>query len=1077
MRIKILVTITIAIVLYAYMGVDVSNDTIAKVDFKNKMSHISQNEEPKAEKSVLIKKLVDRTKDTSKKKIKKNIGIEDGASRDYYDKSRLLVSYNKNSDLSVIYSEIHSLSSDVKIKQLTDDLRVLVVEFSRSYNNDVIQQINSIKNVDSVERDYLLTTLAMRQATDNFRYFSPKKRGKNKDKKIKKISAKSNLSDTKVCILDTGADTAHEDLQGISIYGKAFINGEVSDDFSDVLGHGTSITSIIASQADNIGIDGLAPSTNVCMAKVFDDDGYARLSDIILGASWAIEQSPNIINFSLGLYEDSQILRQLLKKATNKNIMLVAAAGNSAQNTAMFPAKYPFVYSVGSHDINLNRAKFSNWGKHVDIYAPGSYIFGATNRQGSTTNHLVSSGTSYSSAVVTGLLLNLLEGRDTPSKLIKQIDNSSVMVKGDHYLPAIPVINIAKLFGFEVDTNYFISDKSRNSRIVNSSESLNLNYTISSAKIASKSSSVSLIAKDLKRKLTLSTEGISFVNGKAKVNFTLPVSDIVSKLPTKGNTNQSLKTTLVIDGKEVEGSDSAFVISNKAVKTGDVVTLSLSSLNVKDSEIIKNAFVSFANTGNQPINNPKFTLTSIDAIHEGVPKGKRTKLSEFTYKGTISPEEVIRVKLPIKDFEFPELRVTFEVTVSEGDTQIEKFLQGLTYSKKALGAIPLYAQARHRDIVIEAVELLRAQGIYIPDLHDDTTYLGTREGYYEWPDVGGFAYRTEYYDDEKLASMQASYSGVDYTLIDGSHDADGIDIAFGYSLADLFDSHFWMDDSSDDDGHNVNNVNHHSALTKMKLLINGPSAIGGHSGDAILENGAIDHYKKGHKAGAWWLLGHALHLIGDLTVPSHVDDNAHGVYGSAYHDWIGNYGSTINAINRGGFIDPYQDAAMDEPVRFLAYSCQQLAGAFPWASTLDATYYGRDGNRHNGGEGKTYPDYMNTLMASLAKHPLKKWHINKDEIEYSLFGYGTGDCGLSDFYTSSYHLRRDCISGGDGIVDRDNTDSGGHDADGSLTRIAQSNYIHAVQAAAGLIYYFAKETGQLIEYTDVMPAINMLLLD
>ena len=105
-----------------------------------------------------------------------------------------------------------------------------------------------------------------------------------------------------------------------------------------------------------------------------------------------------------------------------------------------------------------------------------------------------------------------------------------------------------------------------------------------------------------------------------------------------------------------------------------------------------------------------------------------------------------------------------------------------------------------------------------------------------------------------------------------------------------------------------------------------------------MNHGAIDHYKEGHWQAAWWFIGHAVHLIGDLSVPSHVNnENLHGVTGATYHNWMdggaNSRWSHIQANQQGGYVDPYDPANVGDPLRYLAYTTAQLGNSFPWAAT------------------------------------------------------------------------------------------------------------------------------------------------
>jgi len=90
--------------------------------------------------------------------------------------------------------------------------------------------------------------------------------------------------------------------------------------------------------------------------------------------------------------------------------IIVVAAGNDNLNACTFQfAIYPQTISVGSHTSNGDKSDFSNHGECVDIWAPGSDIWGAyyeSSRVTTTIGQL--SGTSMAAPHITGIIANLL---------------------------------------------------------------------------------------------------------------------------------------------------------------------------------------------------------------------------------------------------------------------------------------------------------------------------------------------------------------------------------------------------------------------------------------------------------------------------------------------------------------------------------------------------------------------------------------------------------------------------------------------------------------------------------------------
>ena len=210
---------------------------------------------------------------------------------------------------------------------------------------------------------------------------------------------------TKVAVIDTGV-TAIPDLSGQVITGYNFINN--SNNANDDNGHGTFVTSIIASRVNNsAGIAGVNDRVNIIPVKILDSEGKGFLSDLVQGIQYAIDQNVNIINLSLASTSFSPVLNNIIELAYQRGIIVVAAAGNSGTNITS-PSVSPlnndgnknWVIGVGAIDNRNNRPSYSNYGLGVDVVAPGDKIIGYNQN-----NELeYRSGTSMAAAVVTGVI-------------------------------------------------------------------------------------------------------------------------------------------------------------------------------------------------------------------------------------------------------------------------------------------------------------------------------------------------------------------------------------------------------------------------------------------------------------------------------------------------------------------------------------------------------------------------------------------------------------------------------------------------------------------------------------------------
>jgi subtilisin family serine protease len=96
---------------------------------------------------------------------------------------------------------------------------------------------------------------------------------------------------------------------------------------------------------------------------------------------WAVDHGANIVNLSLGGTQTSQVERSAVDYASQHGVLLVAAAGNSAQqgNPTVYPAALvgDSGLVVGASDQAGARAPFSTTGSYVDVLAPGVDVLGA----------------------------------------------------------------------------------------------------------------------------------------------------------------------------------------------------------------------------------------------------------------------------------------------------------------------------------------------------------------------------------------------------------------------------------------------------------------------------------------------------------------------------------------------------------------------------------------------------------------------------------------------------------------------------------------------------------------------------
>jgi thermitase len=101
---------------------------------------------------------------------------------------------------------------------------------------------------------------------------------------------------------------------------------------------------------------------------------------------------------SLGGAESSQALQDAVNYAWSRNVVVVAAAGNSGSSVRSYPGACDNVVCVASTNESDTRSYFSSYGSWVDVAAPGSNILSTVRGGG----YAYSSGTSMATPLVAG---------------------------------------------------------------------------------------------------------------------------------------------------------------------------------------------------------------------------------------------------------------------------------------------------------------------------------------------------------------------------------------------------------------------------------------------------------------------------------------------------------------------------------------------------------------------------------------------------------------------------------------------------------------------------------------------------
>lgn len=257
--------------------------------------------------------------------------------------------------------------------------------------------------------------------------------------------------DITVAVVDTGVSLGHPELQRKCLAGYSTVDiglGQISSTLrlvgdswgvgfhpQDQVGHGSMVAGIMGAEGwhvhPGVAAQALMLPIRVLAAAQSSPEGrrvgVGSIADIDAGMKVAVDLGADVINMSFGTVAssipqgDPLPHTRVTSYAQHYGCTLVAAAGNKGDDDPYYPAALPDVIAVGSVDATNRRSRFSSYGDHLCVCAPGEQIYGLNRR-----DYGLNTGTSFAAPFVSGIAALMISrarraGIDIDGNLVRQL--------------------------------------------------------------------------------------------------------------------------------------------------------------------------------------------------------------------------------------------------------------------------------------------------------------------------------------------------------------------------------------------------------------------------------------------------------------------------------------------------------------------------------------------------------------------------------------------------------------------------------------------------------------------------------
>jgi len=287
-----------------------------------------------------------------------------------------------NNELEKVHPSKDSEEPDKKLKvnQEHKTLNMADLIVSKDMNiTEVKAELEKDPEVEYVQLNYQMESMGLPLEPDIDKQWALKNNGEQEEN-LYDLNIGDNwdfintMETVTVGLIDTGIDINHNELTARTENGWDFYNQDDSVFDAGDTEHGTQIAGIISANLDGEGIAGLATKAQIMPLK-FMENGNGYTTDAIAAIEYAKSQGITIINCSWGSREYNQALKDVIEG--NPDILFICAAGNTGDNSKIYPAAYqlPNIIAVASMNQQGELAATSSYGSHVQIAAPGENIY------------------------------------------------------------------------------------------------------------------------------------------------------------------------------------------------------------------------------------------------------------------------------------------------------------------------------------------------------------------------------------------------------------------------------------------------------------------------------------------------------------------------------------------------------------------------------------------------------------------------------------------------------------------------------------------------------------------------------